>query len=72
MAKGKIEALELAVTDFDKLPDSARVPLPVVCRLFGWSPATVWRRVREGRLPDPVRDGRTTRWVVGHLRRVLS
>jgi len=58
---------------FDTLPGSAYVPLPVVCALFGWSPATVWRRVRAGILVPPHRLGlRTTRWNVGELRLVLA
>lgn len=58
-----------ALNAFDTLPDSAYVPLPVVCALFACSPATIWRRVRDGRLVAPHRIGkRTTRWLVGQLR----
>lgn len=54
---------------FDTLPDSAFVPLPVVCGIYGCSPATAWRRVRSGQLVAPHRIGaRTTRWNVGELR----
>lgn len=60
------------LADFDQLPDPARVPLPVVCGLFSISQATAWRRVKSGSLPEPVREGRTTRWVVGDLRRALA
>lgn len=52
----------------DDLPDSALVDQPVVEGLFKCSPATVWRWVKSGLLPAPVRRGRTTRWVVGQLR----
>ena len=58
---------------FEELPDSAFVPLNVVCALFGCSTATVWRRVRAGRLVQPHRIGlRTTRWRVGDLRNELA
>lgn len=58
---------------FDDLPDSAFISLPVVCALFGCSPATVWRRVRSGQLVAPHRIGvRSTRWQVGELRRHLG
>jgi predicted DNA-binding transcriptional regulator AlpA len=58
---------------FDELPDSAFVPLIVVCALFGCSSATVWRRVRAGQLVPPHRIGlRTTRWRVGDLRNELT
>lgn len=65
--------LHLALKNFDELPDSAYVPLLIVCALLSCSPATVWRRVRSGQLVSPVRIGsRTTRWKVGDLRRALS
>lgn len=61
------------VAVFDKLPESAFVPLFVVCALFCCSPATVWRRVRAGQLASPHRIGlRTTRWRVGDLRKDLA
>ena len=41
--------------NFDSLPDSAHVRLPVVTALFACSPSTVWRGVRDGRLPRPVK-----------------
>lgn len=60
------------LADFDKLPDSARAPLPVVCGLYAASPATVWRRVKSGLIPAPVKEGGSTRWIVGDLRRALA
>jgi predicted DNA-binding transcriptional regulator AlpA len=65
-------SIDPALEHFDSLPDSARTALPVVCGLFGICPATAWRRVKSGSLPQPVREGRTTRWVVGDLRRALA
>ena len=60
------------ISDFDKLPDSARAPLPVVCGLFSISKATAWRRVKTGLLPAPIREGGSTRWIVGDLRAALA
>lgn len=69
MSAAPSPALHPALVAFDQLPDAAFVPLPVVCALLGCSPATVWRRVRTGQLPQPHRLGtRTTRWSVGDLR----
>lgn len=62
-----------AITDFDRLPDSAFVRLPVVQALFSCSDETVRRRVKAGVLPAPVKLGaRTTAWRVGDLRKTLA
>lgn len=62
-----------SLASFDLLPDSAYVPLKVVCGLFSVSSATAWRRVRQGILVAPHRLGsRTTRWRVGELRLALA
>lgn len=62
-----------ALKNFDSLPDSAQVRQPVVEGLFACSGATVWRRVKQGRLPAPVRlSDRITVWKVADLRRVLA
>lgn len=58
----------LAFANFDSLPSSAGVRLPVVVALFGISPATVWRWCKSGYLPQPTRIGRVTLWNVGELR----
>lgn len=57
--------------DFDQLPDSARVRLPIVQALNGdVSAATIWRWVKEGKLPRPEKLGpNTTVWRVGDLRK---
>jgi hypothetical protein len=57
-----------ALEDFDKLPDSAKVPVQVVAAREGVSEVTIWRRARAGLLPAPVKVGGTTRWIVGQLR----
>ena len=61
------------LAQFDTLPESAHVRLPVVAALHGIGPATVWRWVRAGRLPTPVKLGpNTTAWRVGELRRAMA
>lgn len=62
-----------ALANFDRLPDSAFVRLPVVASLFACSPVTIWRRVKKGTLPAgrKLSEG-VTAWNVGELRRVLN
>lgn len=56
---------------FGALPDCALVALPVVCAITGRSPASIWRDVKDGRCPAPVKAGpRSTRWRVGDLRAI--
>lgn len=61
-----------SLAQFDKLPDSAHVRLPVVVALFDVSVPTVWRWTRKGVLPTPLRLGRSTMWPVGELRKVIA
>ncbi len=65
-------SIPAALENFDFLPDSANVRLPVVAALFACSPATVWRRVKRGTLPAArkLSDG-VTAWPVGDLRKAL-
>lgn len=66
-------AIPDALKNFDLLPDSANVRQPVVEALWGCSSATVWRRVKDGRLPAPKKlSDRITAWNVGALRRALA
>jgi predicted DNA-binding transcriptional regulator AlpA len=59
--------------NFEHLPDSAHVRLPVVAALFACSPATVWRGVSAGHIPKPVKHfNRAVSWNVGALRAVLA
>lgn len=60
------------LTRFDDLPDCARASLHVVCELYSVAPATVWRRVQKSLIPAPIREGGSTRWIVGDLRRALA
>jgi predicted DNA-binding transcriptional regulator AlpA len=62
-----------ALRDFDSLPDIALVRLPTVQSLCGGCSApTIWRWVRDGRLPKPRRlSPGITGWNVGELRAAL-
>lgn len=61
-----------ALRNFDSLPDSAHVRLPVVTALFACGPSTVWRRIKKGTLPAgrKLSEG-VTAWNVGELRQAL-
>lgn len=62
-----------ALKNFDSLPDSAFVRLPVVAALKACSTATVWRMVKRGDLPSPRKlSQRITAWNVGELRKALA
>jgi predicted DNA-binding transcriptional regulator AlpA len=61
-----------ALEDFDQLPASAHVRMPVVAALFAISPATVWRWCKSGHLPRPAHIQGVTYWEVGDLRMCLQ
>lgn len=66
-------AIPTALENFDYLPDSAYVRLPVLKGLFGVSGASIWRGVKNQSIPKPVKlTERTTAWNVGELREVLA
>lgn len=72
-AKRVVRDIPDALRNFDSLPDSANVRLPVVAALFACADVTVWRRVKAGTLPAPRKLGaRVTAWSVGELRSVLA
>lgn len=75
MAKHSIaQGIPAALRDFDSLPDSAHVRLPIVCAWTGFAAATVYRRIAEGKLPAPkkIGGGRASSWQVGELRRSVE
>jgi predicted DNA-binding transcriptional regulator AlpA len=62
-----------ALANFDRLPDSAYIRLPVMIGLFGVSAASIWRGVKNQSIPKPVKlTERTTAWSVGLVRQVLA
>jgi len=57
-----------ALQNFDQLPDSANIRLPIVMRLYGISSASVWRGVKSGIIPKPRKlTPRTTAWLVSDI-----
>lgn len=66
-------AIPAELTHFDQLPGSAFVRLPVVIGLLGCSASAVWRNVKTGNLPAPVKVcPNVTGWRVSDLREALS
>ena len=62
-----------ALENFKAAPDEAFVRQPVVEALFACSSATVWRRIKSGLIPAPVKlSERSTAWRVGDLRAALA
>ena len=61
------------LSNFDYLPDSSNVRLPVVQALYAVSAATVWRQVHAGNIPKTRKlTPRTTVWNVGELRAAMD
>ena len=58
--------------DFDQLPNSQQIRLPVVKALLGVSSATVWRMVKSKQLKAHKLTERTTTFNVGELRALLA
>lgn len=68
----RMQRVDPALTMFDALPDTAHVRLPVVLALYACSRATVWRHVKAGIIPKPIKfSTRITAWQVGALRKNL-
>ena len=74
--KGSIQsasAIPHELQHFDYLPDSAHVRLPVVKALFACSSSSVWRNVKAGHIPAPVKlTPSVTGWNVGQIRAALN
>lgn len=61
------------IKDFDARPDASFVRIDVVSWLFDCSTATIWRWVKESRIPAPKKLGsRISAWNVGELRASLA
>lgn len=68
-----LSAIPDALKNFDSLPDSADVRLPVVTALYSCSAATVWRNIKRGLIPAPRKHSpRVTSWNVGELRKARA
>lgn len=63
----------VTMPDFESLPNSGFVRLPLLLLLLACSRATIWRWVKAGKLPKPKKlSARVTAWNVGELRVALS
>jgi predicted DNA-binding transcriptional regulator AlpA len=63
--------MSMRIERFDRLPETARIDRNELQELVHISRQTVWRHVRSGRLPKPVRLGAANTWEVGAVRRYL-
>jgi predicted DNA-binding transcriptional regulator AlpA len=67
------QPIPTALVNFDSMPDSAYVRLPVMQGLYGVSAASIWRGVRRGSIPSPIKlSERCTCWNVGLVRAALA
>lgn len=65
--------IPLALVNFDSMPDSAYIRLPIIKALYGVSSATIWRGVKNKTIPKPSKlTERTTAWNVGLVRADLA
>jgi predicted DNA-binding transcriptional regulator AlpA len=69
----KTQVIPEALANFDQLPNSAYIRLPVLKRLYGISAASCWRGVKNGTIPKPSKlSERCTAWNVGLIRAALA
>ena len=67
------QSIPEALAQFEQLPNSSFIRLPVIKRLYGVSAATIWRGVKKGTIPKPSKlTERTTAWNVGQVRAALA
>ena len=63
----------LLLENFDKLPGASLVKEPVVAALYGGvGRTTIWRSVKNGTIPQPIKIGTAKFWRVSHLRAALA
>lgn len=67
------QSINEALANFDKLPDSAYIRLPVLTRLYGVSAATIWRAIKQNKIPKGCKlSERCTAWSVKAIRANLA
>ena len=66
-----LRAVSEGLRQFDALPDSAHVRLPIVAALFRVHFNAVAKLVEVGSIPAPQSEGKSTFWIVGELRQAL-
>lgn len=57
--------------DLANLPDDTRVNAHITATVLGCAVSTIWNLAKSGKIPRPTRVGRTTRWRLGDLRRIV-
>ena len=58
--------------NFSYLPDESLVRLPILMALYGLSKASIYRFIKDGIIPAPIKlTGRTSVWIVGDIRNNL-
>lgn len=62
----------VGLANFDQLPDSAFIRLPVVQTIFDCSVSTVWRLVKSGAIRTHKLSPRTTAFNVGEIRQYIA
>ena len=73
MIMNQLNSINPALRDFDAMPNSAYIRLPVIKALYGVSSATIWRGVKIGTIPKPSKlSERCTAWNVGLVRAALA
>ena len=61
------------ISKFDDLPSSALLNISEIKALAGRSNASIYRDVKLGRLPKPIKIGSSSsRWLVGDVRHYLK
>ncbi|MBT3777061.1 MAG: AlpA family phage regulatory protein [Pelagibacteraceae bacterium] len=58
--------------NFSYLPDESLVRLPILMALYGLSKASIYRFIKDGIIPAPIKlSERTSVWNVGDIRKNL-
>ena len=56
------------VPPFDVLTNPAtRLRLEAVCQIVAFSPATIYRKIKGGEFPPPIKVGYASRWKAGDV-----
>ena len=66
------KSINPTLRDFNSLPDSQQIRLPIIKAILGVSNATIWRMVKSGKLKAYKLTERTTTFNVGELRNYLA
>jgi predicted DNA-binding transcriptional regulator AlpA len=73
LKKDLTQQISPALANFDAMPNSAYIRLPVIQALYGVSSSTIWRGCRNGTIPKPSKlSERCTAWNVGLVRAALA